>query len=380
MTTKVKVAHIRKEICGWPTDTYEIDTYNNNHVSSSLFEHDPLLPVNPHTVLMFVPGNPGCAGWYIKMLKRVIEHLGDGYAARAVSYAGHGAVPDVVQEEPEVGRKEREKRIAWTLDGQLQHKISWCHQVMEEFMTRHHGSHTMSLSKPLLPKIVWISHSIGCYLVERQLVLCKQTLLQTQAVIHLMPFRRFDPNPKWKKIYLSSLASIPKVTPAVLQVCSTIAKVLPNKIVDLYLEKVAGMSVLEDRELARGLLCNPTYAKNFITLGMEEIRDVPEKSDNAALNIIGKICPMFILYCGRPDQWAPKNHMDDLNKDISHGKLPNNNALIMEYNDDLIHSFIVYPHMVEPVVTFICNSVSKSCQGHHENDTSFTSPPLQSRL
>jgi hypothetical protein len=289
MTTRVKVKHLRKEICGWPTDTYEIDPHCScyEHSSPAQEQQDPLLParVNPHTVLMFVPGNPGCAGWYVKMLTSVIEQLGEGYAARAVSYAGHGTVPDVVQVEPDVGGKQRDNnsRIAWTLDGQVKHKMHWCNQVMKDFTTRTddgiNSPIAIPLSKRLPPKIVWISHSIGSYLVERLLVLCKKTLLQTQAVIHLMPFRRFDPIPKWKKMYLSAIAHTPNVTPAVLQACSTIAKMLPNNVVDLYLEKVAGVSLLEDRELARGLLCNPYYAKNFITLGMEEIRHVPEKND-----------------------------------------------------------------------------------------------------
>jgi Uncharacterised conserved protein (DUF2305). len=299
VTTKVKVKHIRKEICGWPTDTYEIDRYHNWYESSFPQEQDPILPsppqpVNPHTVLMFVPGNPGCAGWYVKMLTRAIEKLGDGYAARAVSYAGHGTVPDVIQqvEDPDaIGdqrKGDRNSRVAWTLGGQVKHKIEWCNQVMKDFLTHEDQMDCPTKqpqnSKDLPPKIVWISHSIGSYLVERLLVLCQHTLLfQTQAVIHLMPFRRFDPIPKWKKIYLSSLAHIPNVTSTVLQAFSTVANMLPKHMVDLYLEKVAGVSLLEDRELARGLLCNPYYAKNFITLGMEEIRDLPETNDVSKL-------------------------------------------------------------------------------------------------
>jgi len=58
-----------------------------------------------------------------------------------------------------------------------------------------------------------------------------------------------------------------------------LASLLPHSAVDVYLKHVAGVSIVEDRELARGLLCNPEYAENFITLGMEEIRDVPEKHD-----------------------------------------------------------------------------------------------------
>lgn len=417
-TLQVKVMHVRKEILGWMTDTYEIDSYKEDYCKPSVpaaavqcsslpgstssssmssstsatptsgADHKDLVPLNPHTVLMFVPGNPGCAAWYIPMLKSVIECLGEGYAARAVNYAGHGTEPDVVvQTSPnaDVGTKEkmRKDKVAWTIDGQVLHKIHWCNDVMKELMERRKHSLTgVSPSHP--PKIVWISHSIGSHLVQRQLVLCKNILLQTQAVIHLMPFIRFDPIPKWKKIYLSSAANTPYMTAAILQACSSFSKTLPQSLVDFYLERIAGISLLEDRELARGLLCNPDYAKNFIMLGMEEIRDVPEKHDLAALKMIGNTCPIFMLYCGGPDQWAPKNHMDDLSHlydDRNDASFQCGKILTLEYMHDLIHSFIVYPHMVKPVVKFICKSILKSCEHlPHGTDPTVCNVGIKSKL
>ena len=76
-----------------------------------------------------------------------------------------------------------------------------------------------------------------------------------------------------------------------------------------------------------------------------------------------------MLYCGGPDQWAPKNHMDDLKMDMTpaRGTLVTKNNITLEYKDDLVHSFIVYPHMVDPVVNFICKAISQTCnQCRHE--------------
>jgi len=261
----VKVVERRREICAWPTDTFEIDHYQYN-----LDSPPSSTPIYPHTVLVFVPGNPGCAGWYIPMLKTVVQRLGCGYSARAASYAGHGTVPDVVRSH----NKDRDHKIAWSVDGQVEHKVQWIDEVTKDFMR----SSSRVDSSPL-PRLVWVSHSIGSHLVQRHLILRKDILFRTRAVIHLMPFTRFDPFPRWKETFLSMAANMPTITTTALQTSSRFANLLPHKVVDIYLKHIAGLSLVEDRELARGLLCNPEYAKNFITLGLEEIRDVPVRFD-----------------------------------------------------------------------------------------------------
>lgn len=262
----MKVVERRREICSWPTDTFEVDHYKHTTTPTSS------TPMYPHTVLMFVPGNPGCAGWYIAMLESVVKRLGNGYSARAASYAGHGTVPDVVSSP---SNEDMNHKIMWTIDGQVEHKVQWVDKVMKDLIIA--GRERINF--PPLPKLVWVSHSIGSHLVQRHLILRKDILLITQAVVHLMPFTRFDPFPKWKEKCLSIAANTPALTTTILQTSSTLASLLPHSAVDVYLKHVAGVSIVEDRELARGLLCNPEYAENFITLGMEEIRDVPEKHD-----------------------------------------------------------------------------------------------------
>ena len=105
-------------------------------------------------------------------------------------------------------------------------------------------------------------------------------------------------------------------------------------------------------------MCNPAYAKNFITLGMEEIRDLPQQFDVAALRLISEHSPTHIFYCGGPDQWAPLNHRQELEHKVRNGLLPKN--IRTAYNDDLLHAFIVNPKMVPPVVDFILDSIHAS--------------------
>jgi len=75
-----------------------------------------------------------------------------------------------------------------------------------------------------------------------------------------------------------------------------------------------------------------------------------------------------MLYCGGPDQWAPKSHMEDIQEAKTAGSLPNN--ITLEYMDDLVHGFIVYPQMVGPAADFVCRSIASATvtkgQNHEE--------------
>lgn len=102
-------------ICGWLTDVLSID--NDSYVDAS----------KPHTLLLLIPGNPGVIHWYIDFLENTLQNLGDGYAVRGVSYAGHGVGDNVIGSDEDHNicsnsqddRKRQEKmNIAWTMDGQ----------------------------------------------------------------------------------------------------------------------------------------------------------------------------------------------------------------------------------------------------------------------
>jgi hypothetical protein len=258
----VRVKEDEKELCAWQTDTFEIDYYDSDHNQQ-----------HPHTILMFVPGNPGCAGWYIAMLKTVVERLGRGYACRAASYAGHGTVSHLVTAKDDKGKK-----LAWSVDGQVEHKIEWIDLVTRECMSI--GTEERQESARALPRFIFISHSIGAHLSGTK-IMCPEgnILLRTDAIIHFMPFTRFDPMPMWKETFLSTLANIPGLIIPTFQMGSRFASKMPQRFVDGFLEHIAGMSLLEDRELARELFTNDEYVENHLQLGLEEIRHIPENHD-----------------------------------------------------------------------------------------------------
>uniref|UniRef100_A0A7S2UIV0 AB hydrolase-1 domain-containing protein n=1 Tax=Attheya septentrionalis TaxID=420275 RepID=A0A7S2UIV0_9STRA len=207
------------------------------------------------------------------------------------------------------------------------------------------------------PRFIFISHSIGSHLVQRGLILRPDILKQTELILHLMPFVRFDP-PTLPKAWLSTVASSPDAAIFGLQMVSRMTKSLPRTWIDVYMERMAGVEDAKGRQLAIDIAQQPTFAKNFLMLGTEEIRDIPEVHDEAALRIIGRECSTAMLFCGGPDMWAPESHMDDLKESKRRGTIPPN--IHLEYKEELLHGFVVFPTMVEPVVSFCLRAILKT--------------------
>lgn len=270
-----------QNFCGWPTDTIALDCDNS--------------PSRPHTLILFLPGNPGLIQFYIPTLTRLLGELGVGYAVRGTSYAGHG-LGDVIQHH----HQKRDLDIAWTLDGQIQHKLQWIHSVMQEFQASeanitthyndHHNEEDVDHDDIRLPNLIFLSHSIGSYLVQQILLLdtcsshksnnhtqdvslykgiiSKKTIL----IIHLMPFIRFDPEPFQQKLYLTTVSKMPTLSLWTLQQWSRLASILPISWLNYY------MSQYEDpfiRNLALELLRQPLFAMHFLKLGLDELSRLP---------------------------------------------------------------------------------------------------------
>jgi hypothetical protein len=94
------------------------------------------------------------------------------------------------------------------------------------------------------------------------------------------------------------------------------------------------------------ILRNPSYPRNFFELGTEEIRDIPNEVDIAALRLLSSYRPplsnntndydwqlarpqkqqrgrpIFILYAGDNDQWCPSFHGDEIKAFQSANVLP----------------------------------------------------------
>jgi hypothetical protein len=162
-----------------------------------------------------------------------------------------------------------------------------------------------------------------------------------------------------------------------------VLRALPKQWVD-----ILAKSTFDDdtgRDLAVQLLRQPPYARNFFELGTEEIRDVPETVDvrivhffqrlsnlkrfkltyetpclqTSSLRIIGKHCPIAMLYCGN-DQWGPDFHQVDIKELQLKNVLPKNIAIT--YMPELRHDYVSYDHMVPKAVDWCFESIQAALE------------------
>jgi hypothetical protein len=264
-------------ILGWPTDTVAVD-----FCDYSLQEKGDPEPECPHTILVFVPGNPGCIGWYISNLLELVTRLGHGFAARGVSYAGHSPDDEPLTNVEKSVPKENHNRdasILFTVDGQVRHKCAFMDHVLSEYKLLGGGQSDATLRSgqaQQLPRFIFLSHSVGAHMVERLCVLRQDILRRTVGIIHMMPFTRMKAPPS-QQYQLDTVAARPELVIAVGKGIMHVLQCLPKQLLD----KLAKSTFEDDigRDLAVRLLRQPTYAKSFFELGTEEIRDVPQNVD-----------------------------------------------------------------------------------------------------
>lgn len=263
--------HVREEVknfLGWPTDTVSVD-YN-------VTENSTWHQKRPHTIIVFIPGNPGCIGWYIPNLVDLVSALGPGFAARGVSYAGHSPNEEITQVDKMADSQGLDRTIPYTVDGQILHKCAFMDHILSEFQEESEICNGKQHIRKEPVNFIFMSHSIGGHMVERLLMLREDILQRTKAVLHLMPFIRMHALPM-EKFQLDNIAANPETVEAIVQAQMKFLRFLPLSVVD-HLTK----GIFEDkagRHLTTSMIRQPWFGKNFFELGTEEIRDVPEKFD-----------------------------------------------------------------------------------------------------
>lgn len=256
--TAVETKMENRILCGWKSLTFQIE-----HLQAHLSPEESQSYLS-RKIIVFIPGNPGLVEWYVPFFERMIDRLGPGFVAYGVSNAGHGIQPDLL-----VAREsnpESQQYISWTIDGQVQHKCAFLDLILEE--ERRHSNEP--------PHFIFISHSIGAHFTQRLCVLRPDILERTSLLLHLTPFCRMHA-PWDKQILLDFAAGRPTEIISTHKLLAQTLSQFPNFIVDILMRKTVPDT--EGRRIAVELLRQPKFVENFFRLGLEEIRDVPERFD-----------------------------------------------------------------------------------------------------
>merc|ERR1711933_264950 len=122
------------------------------------------------------------------------------------------------------------------------------------------------------------------------------------------------------------------------------------------------------------------YAKNFFTLGSEEMRDVPRTFGIHALQLLASSPPSFesktlsssttttrrggvptvMLYCKEDYKWAPAEfHVNEI-QNLKETLVPNyaRNNIHIKILPNMQHAFMIEPEMTNRVTAFCINTIT----------------------
>ena len=349
------------DVVGWMTDVISIDPtpkYNPHH--------SDFRPSSVHTILFWIPGNPGQHDWYISDFMDVLSKLGEGYAVRSVSHAGHGlfgkmngeyadddaySITDVEKYCRFGGGNNQTKSVSplvpWTVDGQVLHKIAYIDQLLSSIEMQNRQRHintnntsqctdecTFESTKDL--KFIMIGHSFGCHIIQRMCVLRPDILERVTGHLFLMPYIRTKPSLRIDQRKLEFGGSHSELLFGVGTRFSGIIRSFPESLFRSVIRhglRDGGESDERIVSITTNLLRNPLYPRNFFELGTEELRDIPNEIDMSALRLLSsygqssfhkpqnsesqpqsqqEYRPICILYAGDNDQWCPFFHGEEI--------------------------------------------------------------------
>lgn len=315
----------------------------------------------------------------------VLSGLGQGYAVRSVSHAGHGFLGNSnrdhdgsndnfitdVEDYCHLRGKNRgsgsvSPLIPWTIEGQVLHKIAYFDRLLSsiaeesrqrQIQTENYHTHQCQSSCEFMPnlKFILIGHSFGCHVIQRMCVLRPDILERISGFLFLMPYIRTKPSVAIDQRKLEFGASRPELLIALSIKITQALKFFPHSTFQSVIRK--GLQIdsgdsggAEDEIIANviaKLLRNPLYPRNFFELGTEELRDIPNEIDIAALRLLSshrsslpqnttkdsdhqlerprkqqQHRPIFILYAGDNDQWSPAFHGEEIKAFQSASLLP----------------------------------------------------------
>ena len=360
-------------VLGWPTDIISIDPKPRNyscsehHLSSNNLQSDSS-PSLVHTILFWVPGNPGQHDWYKLDFIDVLSGLDRGYAVRSISHAGHGlfgknAENDRISSENSItdiedycrSRANKDNpggaspRIPWTVEGQVLHKVAYIDSLLASIKkencphrtyNEHHHKCKSRRSYEFAPdlKFIMIGHSFGCHVIQRMCVLRPDILERVSSFLFLMPYIRTKPPFALDQRKLDFGGSRSELLIAISTKIVQILKSFPESLIRSAIRRGLDGGNGEDENITNitsKLITNPLYPRNFFELGTEEIRDIPNEIDITALRLLSshqssllhvtensdgehrrltqeRRRPIFILYAGDNDQWSPSFHGEEI--------------------------------------------------------------------
>ncbi|XP_007937449.1 lipid droplet-associated hydrolase [Orycteropus afer afer] len=282
----------------------------------------------PKVLILIITGNPGFISFYLPFAKTLYSLINRRFPVWIISHAGHSIVPKdkkilVASDDSNT----QEIKDIYGLHGQIKHK--------QAFLRSH---------VPKQMKLVFIGHSIGCY-ISLQMLKCAPELPVIRSMMLFPTIERMSQSPNgriatpllcWFRYVLYVIGYL-------------LLKPLPERI-KLWLIRMC----FQMKNIPNECLCmnlgDPFCLANAAYLGGQEMMQVVERDNET----IKKHLPKLTFYYGTLDHWCPKEYYDDIKKDFPEGD-------IRLCEKKIPHAFILShsQEMAEMVADWLKNDLSK---------------------
>ncbi|CAO3652185.1 unnamed protein product [Cunninghamella blakesleeana] len=254
------------------------------------------------TVLLFSPGNPGLASWYIPFLDKIHNNSFPTLEIVAVSHLGHSVGP----------HNENEPKRIYGLQEQIDHKIACFDQLKKE-------------NEHINTQYILMGHSVGSYL-------CSEVLKHRQhdneiiQLIALFPALReiaLTPN----GVNITKLVN--RVPHSLISGVAGLTQFISDPIREFITKIITGQKGHCLKITSHDLL-NKSVIDNVLFMAQQEMEQIKELDHDFYQTHVDR----FIMYYSKVDEWAPLDHYEFMSE-----KFPK--ATIYLCAEDIPHAFIL---------------------------------------
>eukprot|EP00536_Pseudo-nitzschia_multiseries_P007289 jgi/Psemu1/195223/e_gw1.168.29.1 len=382
-------------LLGWPTDVVSVDPKLDQRHDKDTLSHT-------HTIIVWVPGNPGQHDWYHFDFIAVLSGLGHGYAIRSLRRRSTRFSANPI--------------VSWTVEGQVLHKIAFIDSLLssiaEEGRQKNSDNQRFCRFAPN-PRFIFVGHSFGCHVIQRMCVLRPDILERTTGFLFLMPYIRTSPALAVERKKLNFGGCYPEHLISLGTKVSRTLRFFPEDMVRSFIRKGLQENSNNDKDgnsggesignLTSEILRDPLFPRYFFELGTEEIRDIPNEIDIPALRLLSSRKPLLvqgatpegtefqadisqrrlvcILYADN-DQWCPSIHGEEIRALQSVNVLPM--SIERTKISGLRHDYVCQNQATRSKVYDWCISkivrMNDSVHGKHSNESLRTTDILSSKL
>ena len=283
--------------------------------------------------VFFIPGNPGTLHFYLAFLDLLAHTLAAAapkslslapYAAICVHGCGHAmhhldtmttATAATATAWYKDGRKQWQQDVGWGLDQQTHHTAAFIEATMD----------ARALYEPVGGvydhALMFIGHSIGAYIGLQLLQKSQALRSRCQHVLLLMPFIGWSRLAAAHRAKLMAFVRFHPVSQRVAEVLARPLVRLPRSVKRSLVALTTGHADDIVTAVADGLACDRVVT-NFLTMGVEEVRDVRAHEEHIAI-FLGELdrqrdMDVFLCYTN-DDVWAPLDDADAFARSLTAG-------------------------------------------------------------